>query len=441
MKAFQPQPKYVAPPTLRYHALQSKLYRTRARYPVVWAGRGSGKTEIARRKIIRHLGMRYPAVEAANETPRFFYALPTYGQARRVAWDQLCRLVPPEWHETKGRTFYNGAMMIRSRFGVELHLVGLDSPQRVEGNQWCGAVIDENSDQRPGIFARTIQPALTAFDGWCWRIGVPKRYGIGAEEFKKACDFALTATDPDFEAYTWWSETVVPSHKIDKIKEAIDERDFNEQYRASWEQVSGAIFYAFDDVANVSPAINYMPNQRIVVGSDFNVNPMCWVLSHIIDGRMYIFDELMIRNTNTEETLNILYARYGQHAFGWDFYGDASSKARRTSASQSDYIQIYNDERFLDKKVYYYDSNPHIADRFAACNAMLRNAKGTIRCLINPKCKRLIADLKHRSYKEGTKDPNDIGDVGHMSDGFGYIVYRRFPLLIEVGTAPTVVIV
>lgn len=425
------------PVKLRPHKLQSKLYRTRARFPVVWAGRGSGKTEVMKRKIVRALSMHYPKPIAAGDVPRFFYGLPTNMQAKRVAWDSLKAMLPLAWYERKGRTFYESDRVIRTRFGTELHVVGLDAPQRIEGNQWSGGVLDECSDQRPKVFDLTVRPALTAYGGWCARIGVPKRFGIGAEHFKLACDQALAGVDPEMEAYHWLSETVVTAEELEAIKATLDERDFNEQYRATWEQIAGAVFWAFDEAVNIDvTAAVYNPQQQIVVGSDFNVDPMCWVLAHREPNCLRVFDELCLRNTNTQETLNVLYRKYGMHEGGWEFFGDASSKARKTSASSSDYIQIYNDDRFVNKQVYYYDSNPSVIDRFAACNAMLRNARGEHRLFINPRCERLIADLKHRSFKPGSKDVADSGDMGHMSDGLGYIIVRVFPLKVEIDTPP-----
>src|SRR5262249_24890285 len=41
-----------------------------------------------------------------------------------------------------------------------------------------------NCDIKPGTVDLTILPALTWRNGWLWRIGVPKRFGIGAKEFR-----------------------------------------------------------------------------------------------------------------------------------------------------------------------------------------------------------------------------------------------------------------
>ena len=125
------------------------------------------------------------------------------------------------------------------------------------------------------------------------------------------------------------------------------------------------------------------------------------------------------------DRLNYLY---GRHERGWCFHGDASSRARKTSANESDYLQIYNDERFFPKRVIYPKANPPIEDRLAATNAMLCNAKGDRRLFIDPSCAVLINDLQNRSRKEGKRELNDGPMTGHMSDALDYVMYIRFPI-------------
>lgn len=410
---------------LRPHKQQSALYRTKHRFPKVAAGRGSGKTAIARRRMIRALAEEVPG----NPHPEYFYGLPTFNQAKRVAWRPLKRMIPKEWI----KSISESELRITTVFGSELQVLGFDKPMRAEGTQWAGGVIDESSDEPPGLFDLTIRPALTRWNGWCWRIGVPKRFGVGAEDFKTAFDQGLA----DGSSFHWTSESILTADEIATIKATMNNVDYVEQYLARWEAIAGAIFYAFSEERNVTPRAVYRPDMPIIVGSDFNVDPMCWTLSHKANNGLVVFDELMIRNTNTPETLTELKQRYPNHAAGWEFVGDASGKARKSSAYSSDYLWIVNDERFVPKKVLYLTTNPPLVNRFASCNALLQAADETVRLFINPKCKRLIADLKHRSYKPKTREPNDAHpDMGHMSDALGYTVYRYFPINI-VRNEPT----
>lgn len=413
---------------LRYHELQSQLWRSKARFISAACGRGSGKTELARRRVIRML-----PIKKQWPRPMYFYALPTYKQARRVAWQNLIDLIPPDWV----KKIHHSNMLIDTVWGSQLYVLGLDKPERIEGDQWDGGVIDESCDQKPGVFDRSVLPALSHKNGWCWRIGVPKRTGPGAKEFKLFFDSGKMGTDN--EAYTWSSDTVLTQEQLKFARENLNERDYNEQYNASWESVSGLIFHAFDEVLNVRATVTYDPSLPLLIGSDFNVDPMAWIISQKVGEEVWVLDELFIRGTNTGDTLKELAKRYGEHKGGFDFFGDATGRSRNTRASESDYIQIRNSKLFSGARVFYPRSNPIRANRFSACNTAFCSADGRRRVLIHPRCVNLIRDLTTRAYKEGTSDPDDYGDVGHITDALGYMIVKVLPLrpVLQV-TSPTV---
>ena len=410
---------------LRYHPVQNAFYRSKARFRYVAAGRGSGKTEIARRYIVRMLPVRKPWYD-----PLYFYALPTYPQAKRIAWRKLCDLIPDHWIEEKNKS----ELYIKTVFGSALYVLGMDRPIRAEGVQWDGGVLDESCDQKPGTFGLSLLPAMSERNAWCARIGVPKRTGVGAAEFKAAFEKAKRGDDSEGEAFEWPSEDILTRRQIEVARENLTEEDYNEQYRAQWQSVSGTIFYAFSEEHNVLDShdveVSYRPSERIIVGSDFNVDPMCWVLCHERNGKVFVFAEIVRRNTNTQATLDYLHSMYGSHQGGWAWYGDATGQQRKTAAAVTDYIQIKADRRFQCASIHYPKANPPRADRFASANGMMRNANGEHRLFVSSKCKWLINDLLNRAYKPGTREPDDQGDVGHITDGLTYYLWRRFPLTI-----------
>ena len=405
----------LAPPAwkkLRPHPVQSALWRCDKRFITVAAGRGSGKTELALRKL---------AMCSRINNGRYLYAGPTIQQAKSVAWDRLVELVPPQWLAQNSPN--RSELTIRTIFNCEIRVAGLDKPHRIEGVQYNGGVLDESADIRPGAFQKSILPALSEHRGWFWRIGVPKRVGVGVIEYKKAFDEGLE----DNSSFTWPSADIYSEEIINEARSKLDEITFREQFEASWECAAGGIYHAFSPEWNVRDN-NYCSERELVVGSDFNVDPMCWCIGHIFGNELHIFDEIKLRSTNTPATLNHLYQKYGQHENGWAFYGDASGRNRSTKASMSDYQIIANDDRFKRKKVRYPAANPPRADRFAATNALLRNAKGETRVFIDPRCTNLLNDLSQRSYKEGTSEPDDAADIGHMADAFDYIIYANWPV-------------
>lgn len=419
---------------LRYHKKQYEAWTSQKRFVVLPCGRGSGKTEIARRRIVLYL-----AKKKSWPDPIYIYTLPTYSQAKRVAWKPILNLIPKHWIKKNGINTTD--MSIETKFGSTLYIAGLDKPERVEGLQIDGGVSDEASDTRPDAYERTIMPMLTHRNAWFWRIGVPKRYGVGAVNFKSYFDKGLQG-HPDILSLTWPSSSVLTQEQLASFAELMSPKDYAEQMDATWQDVGGLIFYGFKQGENVAESSRYDPSLPIVVGSDFNVNPMSWVLAHrdMENRQLRVFDELFIRNTNTPETLNHLHQRYHTHQGGWEFFGDATGAARKTSAHRSDYVIIRNDTRFAPKKVYYSKVNPPKQDRFAACNALLCNAHGHRNLLVHPKCSNLINDLNSRSYKEESHEPDDYGDIGHISDALGYIVCKVFPLRAFVTKAPAVIV-
>jgi len=396
----------------------------------VAAGRRSGKTEIARRRVVRWLNVIKPWPD-----PLYFYALPTRDQAKRVAWPKLKALIPEYWIARISES----ALEIETIYGSKLCVLGLDVPARAEGVGWDGGVIDESSDQKSNVFDLTIRPALSDRNGWCDRIGVPKRTGSGAHDFKLFWERGLSGEDPEIESFSWPSSDILPAKEIDSAKRQLSDKDYNEQYEASWESVGGAVFYAFSDIHNVRSDLCYDPSMPLLIGCDFNVDPMAWSIAQQRGGELHIFDELFIRNTNTEATLIELQKRYGTHKAGCRFFGDATGKARKTSASQSDYIQIRNFKGIEDARVMFPEANPPRHDRFASCNAMFLNAAGERRCFIHPRCKNLIRDLTVRAYTAGTSEPDDHDDISHASDAAGYLIHWLFPLrLISNATPPSI---
>lgn len=417
---------------LRPHKVQRRLWGNQVRFPVIPAGRGSGKTELLKRYLVRCLPIPKPWPD-----PKYFYAGPTVQQAKKVAWEHLIALTPQNWVEK----INHSDLYIETIWKSKLYLIGLDKPMRMEGPQYDGGGLDENSDIKPGTFKKTVVPALTHRNGFCWRTGVPKRQGIGAAEYKQACLDAQNPDIPDMEYFWWPSSDILTPDQLAFAKANLDPKDFREQFEAHWETAGGGIFHSFDRQYNVRPC-PYRPDKSIIIGSDFNVDPMCWVLGHRWENRMEWFDELFIRDCNTAKALDVTYQKYQSHQNGVSFFGDATGKARKSSAFESDYKQIRNHEGFkkLNREVHYAESNPAVADRFASCNAMLCNADGDRRMFIDPSCVHLISDLESRYFKEGTREVADSGDLGHMTDAMGYPVHMIFPMRVLLEALPQPII-
>ena len=414
---------------LNYHAVQSALWYTEAKYCTVLAGRGSGKTELARRRVVRWLPVKKPWPD-----PIYFYALPTYQQAKRVAWRKLLKLIPPSWIVSTNTS----ELLIETIFGSSLYVIGMNKPMRAEGVQWDGGVIDESSDQPEKVFDVNFLPAFSHRNPWCWRIGVPKRNGTGALDFKNACATYKTEQEKgnlNYAHYHWESADIVPEDILELARSYLDPKDFDEQYGASWQSATGAVYYSFDDsldtitgaAGNVCEDAVYNPAIPLEIGSDFNVSPMSWVVAQWsnVFNRLLIIDQIYLNDCNTPRALTTLWSKYKDHRAGFEFYGDATGQARKTSASKSDYLHIVGDSRFDEfksKKVRYSKGNPARIDRYASVNAMLCSADGMRHVKIHPSCKKLIDDLTIQTHED------NAADVGHITDAMGYLIHYKYPL-------------
>jgi len=419
-------------PQLNYHKGQYDLWTCPKRFVYIPCGRQSGKTELSLRRLVRYL-----PIKKDWTNPTYFYAGPTYQQAKRTAWDRLIELIPRHWIKDISLS----ELTVKTVFGSELLVIGLDKPQRIEGLMMDGGVIDENSDIKPKTFDLSILPTLVWRDGWCWFTGVPKRFGVGAVEYREKYEAAISNNLPDTTGFSWPSEGIVPSDYLEICRQRMDVKDFDEQFNATWLTASGGVFYNFSREYNVRPCL-YDKSLQIVVGMDFNVSPMAWILGHIKGDILEVFDEIWLRDTNTQEALNTMLQRYSMHRSGFEIYGDASSRGRHTSAYFTDYQQIVDNPvlKMMGRTIHFDKSNPPVADRFAETNARIQSGDGQRHLFIAERCEHLIRDLEIRAYKPGTREADDSDkDSGHPTDALGYVIHKRFPLLLQLQPSRNIV--
>lgn len=420
----------------RYCRQRVEAWRSEARIQIASAGRFSGKSETYTHKFIKFT-MRKPWDGAENA--KYSYCFPTQKQARRNIWDKL----KAGYRKTGAvRKINESEMKIELAFrdfSATVYVDGLDKPHRIEGSHYHGICVDEMSDTKPNAVKLSILPALNAHQGWLWMLGVPKRIGVGAGFYKDLCIGELAKTLFSAEKtsvgyFHWTAEDIYTDDELFALRQLLSEKDYNEQALAKWETASGLVYYSFSSRENVLPQVQYNPEKPLLIGSDFNVSPMSWVVAQEgEEGEVFVLDELSILNTNTPETLDILWRKWGHHSAGFIFYGDAAGRSRSTTASVSDYIIIHNDHRFGEARgkvdIRYPTHNPAVLDRVACVNAMLRNADGRCKIFISKSCTELIKDLENLAFKEGTREIDKSDPMRtHMSDALGYLIYARCPL-------------
>ncbi|HVJ54892.1 MAG TPA: terminase family protein [Aliidongia sp.] len=416
------------------HPIQAAYWNSRHRFNTVPAGRRSGKTELAKRKLVRKAleGTKFP-------DPRFFAAAPTRDQAKRIYWQDLKALVPAELLDGKPS---ETDLIIRLVNQSELHIVGLDKPERIEGSPWDGGVLDEYANIRPEAWSAHIRPALADRNGWCDMIGVPEGRNHFYETDRAARALYNELGDAsEWASFHWVSADILPASEIEAARRDLDELTFAQEFEASFVNFEGRAYYPFDERIHCA-RLAYDPYQPLAFCFDFNISPgvavivqeqalPCGQLGTGVIGEVHI-----PRNSNTPAVCRKLAAEWGGHAGPVSCYGDATGGAggsAKIAGSDWDLIRAELKSVFRDRLSFKVPpANPAERARVNAVNTRLKAGDGVIRLQVDgAKAPNLVKDLEGvRLLMGGAGEIDKRADetLSHLSDALGYYVEREFPI-------------
>ncbi len=377
------------------------------------SGRRSGKTELAKRKLVLELTKH----KLGYLERKYFAAAPTLDQAKRIFWKDLKALIPKKWILKISET----ELYIRTIFGSEVWVIGMDRPERIEGSAWDGGVLDEYANMKPAAWTEHVRPSLSDRGGWCWFIGVPE----GFNHFKDLADYAKSGVDPDWGYYSWKSSEILDSREIESARRDLDPKTFRQEYEASFEGASGRVYYPYKAELHEDRSLELNRHLPIILCADFNVDPCVWQLAQYDGRKVLVFDELVLRNTNTVEMSKKIMSLYGSHERGIVVYGD-SAGGHRSTAGKSDYA-LMSEVGLTDQRIK--KSNPFVKDRVNAVNAMLMTTGEDIRLYHSNRCAHLRKDFEEVQWSEGNREVDKKSfDRTHASDALGYFIHSEFPL-------------
>lgn len=416
------------------HPVQMRWMGATSRFNVVPAGRRSGKTERAKRKLVRRalLGTAFPG-------PRFFAAAPTRDQAKRIYWDDLKKLVKPEWRAGAPR---ESELVINFITGASIHVVGMDKPERIEGSPWDGGVLDEFANMKAKAWKENVRPALADRNGWCDLIGVPE----GRNHYWELANKAMQDASGEWGFFTWKSKDILSAEEIESAMRELDELTFLQEYEASFLNFQGRVYYNFDRGNNCSINVKYNPALPIVFCFDFNVAPgvaailqeqpmlPCGNPGTAVIGEVYI-----PRNSNTIAVCTRLLKDWGHHKNGVYCYGDATGGnpgSAKVAGSDWDIIRRELRPTFNEGlKFIVPPGNPLERSRVNAVNSRILSGKEpheTVRLMIHPKCKFVVRDFEGVRCLEGGSgeiDKDIDKELTHISDAIGYYIAYKFPVV------------
>jgi hypothetical protein len=424
----------------RPHPVQAALWRSKARFNVIEAGRRSGKTQLAKQDAVRCL------LDAKRFGWLGVLAAPTRDQAKAIFWEDLKMLVPG-WAIA---SFSESELAIRCINGGILRVVGMDRPHRIEGVPVDKIWLDELADLKVGTWDRTIRPLLSTKgrQGSAWIFGVPRPSTQFAELARAAQD---PANHPEWAYWYWTSEGVVDTAELASARATMDPLVFAQEYLAQRINFQGRAYYRLEQRVHSAHELQRDLDRTLYLCFDFNNAPgVCAAVQElpppseakrlhgakIKDIVTSAVGEVHIpRHSNSELVARKAAELWGDHRGIVELHGDASGGALRSSSvSGSDWDLITQ----ILKRVFggrlrrgYPNANPSVRARVNAVNARLRNADdvvGALFCARN--AKRLAADVDATMVLDGTAgelDKDSDPSVTHLSDAFGYYVFMKHP--------------
>lgn len=394
---------------------QSIITDSDARFKVVVAGRRFGKTFLAMRELAKHARLPGQAT---------FYVAPTYRQAKQTVWKPLkAKLLALNWISKINES----DLTIELVNGSTISLRGSDKPDSMRGVGLSHLVCDEFSYMKKEAWTEVLRPTLSDTNGSAMFITTPAGQGNWSYDM-----YQKGQQEDDKEWASWQFTTLeggrVSANEIEQARRDLDDRTFRQEYEASFETYSGSIYYNFSTKTHIKQAnINLADIKEIIIGCDFNVNPISAGVAIKTQKGLHIFDEIIIYSSNTDELVQEIKTRYpGKRVV---IYPDPAGAQRKTSANGRTDISILQNAGFTVK---YRHKHPPVRDRINAVNSALESSDGTVRVQIDPKCKHIINGLQKQVYKEGTQIPDKDSGHDHTNDAIGYMIEYMYPIRKEV---------
>lgn len=399
-----------------------------ARFPVVPAGRRSGKTERAKRFVAKQA--------MKNAGKKYFIAAPTYQQVKKIYWQDIKALTLSASHKKRPS---ETDLIIFMPNETEIHLIGLDKPERIEGVLWHGGIVDEFADTKPNAWAENILPALNTVDprnpdyrAWCMLLGVPD----GLNHYYEIAEYAKTAKDPDYALFHWTSAEILPPDVIESAKRSMSAKQFKQEFEASFETASGRIYEDYGKDNLTSETIK--PHEQLCWMHDQNFTPLSSAIGVMRNENkdVYLLDEIILTSAVSRQSAEEFVERYKNHENkNVIIYGDPAGRAGEKHGQESAYRSIEevlrNNGWKFQRKVK--AAHPSIKDRQNQVRAKIKNALGHVSLFVNPNkapyCHKGLATVQ---LKDGSSFLEEESEYQHVTTAIGYFIDVEYPIVSNI---------
>jgi len=214
--------------------LQRIIHQNMKRFNVLVLHRRFGKTVLSINESIDR------ALRCPLKSPQYAYVAPTYGQAKRIAWEYLkeyTKDIPgAKPNEAELRVDIPRPHM---KDKIRFMLLGSENPDTLRGIYLDGVVLDEFAVCDPTIWGQVVRPALADRIGWAIFLGTPKGQNHFFDLYNKA------RKNPDWYVCTYRaSETkVLSTYELRAAKDEMSEEEYLQEFECSFTAANTGAYY------------------------------------------------------------------------------------------------------------------------------------------------------------------------------------------------------
>ena len=405
---------------------------------VYQGGYGSGKT-FAGSLLGILLALKYPGIRGLVGAQTYTLVRDTTLQTYFEHLEQIgfAEGKDYEWSSSLQKlTFKNGSEILFRHF---------DEPNKLKSLNLGFVEIEEMSDIPYDTF-KVLLSRMRQRPRKDWKHFTYRIFGHTNPELQRGWIYKTFVENPAVNYRLITAPTTqniyLPEGFCDELKKVYDEQYYKIFVLAqNGDYSSGLVVKDFTDenIKNIS----YQPEMDLHISCDFNVDPMCWVLAHKTEDKVFYFDEIAMENTTTARACEEFCRRYPNHKGKIIINGDASGDNRSCTSEYTNYVIIkkkllqYGYDVEIRIKAY----NPPIKTRIAAFNAKIRNADGEICLYVDKKCEKLLYNIYNLKYKEGTsridiptyqqiKQSKELKFLSQPMDAASYLVDFYWPITL-----------
>lgn len=390
---------------LEFTESQYKFLTTKKKFALYAAGIGAGKSFCGAHWALQKL--------SSDKASRGLIAANTYNQLRNATLTSFFKVLD-EFNIPYNYNQQRNMIDVAGRFVYAYSLENYESLRGIEvGWFW----LDEVRDTKEQAFkvmigrlrdrkAEKLEGRLTSSPcGYNWLYD----YFVGE---RKTDDYEIVQGGSVENPF-------LPDGYLDSLKGSYDEKTYQQEVLGQFVNTGqGQVYYGFSRSKHVRPVARD-PKFPVMVGMDFNVNPMTAVVFQCIDNKIMVLNEIWQAGSRTETMGEFLLTNYGR---GLQIIPDSTAIKQTTNSNRSDH-EILKEMGFN----VVYNRNPARMDRYNVVNNLFEKD----RMVVDPKCVHLIKDLEQVTFKEGSAQLDTSMDksLTHVSDALGYGAWFCFPII------------